>query len=87
MQKARVAASAGGCYRELPITLRVQDGTLVEGIADLVFLDADNWIVVDFKTDQELAAGLPAYRRQVSIYAAAIRDAKKAQTLAFLLRI
>jgi len=41
----------GQCYRELPLTLRLDDGTLVEGIADMVFLDAEK-CVVDFRTDQ-----------------------------------
>ena len=87
MQKARVALSAGECQRELPLTLRLEDGTLVEGIADMVFRDGDSWILVDFKTDQELTAELPTYRRQVSIYATVIQELKKAQTLALLLRV
>jgi ATP-dependent exoDNAse (exonuclease V) beta subunit len=87
MQKARVALLAGECQGELPLTLRLEDGTLVEGIADMVFRDGDSWILVDFKTDQELTAELPTYRRQVSIYAAAIQEVKKARTLAFLLRV
>jgi ATP-dependent exoDNAse (exonuclease V) beta subunit len=27
-------------------------GILIEGVADLVFRDGDQWNVVDFKTDQ-----------------------------------
>jgi len=71
----------------LPLTLRMSDGLLVEGIADLVFRESDEWIVVDFKTDQELAAELPAYRRQISIYASTVGKAKNTHTSAFLLRV
>jgi len=71
----------------LPLTLRMSDGLLVEGIADLVFRESDEWIVVDFKTDQELAAELPAYRRQISIYASTVGKAKNTYTSAFLLRV
>ena len=87
MQSARDALFRGECSRELPLTLRLEDGTLVEGIADLVFRDSNKWVLVDFKTDQELSAELPAYRRQVAIYANAVQEVKKAQTLAFLLRV
>jgi ATP-dependent exoDNAse (exonuclease V) beta subunit len=66
IQRARAASEKGHCYRELPLTLRMEDGTLIEGIADLVFREDGRWIVVDFKTDQELARELVRYRRQVS---------------------
>jgi len=80
-QRAREAAQ-GNCYRELPVTLQLEDGTLVEGVADLV-REGERWIVMDFKTDQELASGLERYRRQVAIYATAVRKANDAQSEAF----
>lgn len=87
MQRARAAAANGDCHRELPLTLRMEDGTLIEGVADLVFREDDRWIVVDFKTDQELASGLDRYRRQVSIYAKAISEVRKAEAVGFLLSV
>jgi ATP-dependent helicase/nuclease subunit A len=88
LQRAVTAAEKGDCYRELPLTLRVQeDEMLVEGVADLVFCEGSRWIVVDFKTDQELANGLEHYRRQVSIYAKAIGESRNAETTAFLLSL
>jgi ATP-dependent helicase/nuclease subunit A len=52
------------------------DGTLVEGVVDLAFEDAGRWVVVDYKTDRELAAlGEDRYRLQVAIYASAIAQA------------
>jgi ATP-dependent helicase/nuclease subunit A len=87
LQRARDAAAKGECYRELPLTLRMDDGVLIEGIADLVFQDQDRWNVVDFKTDQEMATGLNRYRRQVSLYAAAISEARNVESAAYLLRV
>jgi ATP-dependent exoDNAse (exonuclease V) beta subunit len=87
MQRAQAAALKGECERELPLTLRMEDGVLVEGIADLVFREGESWVVVDFKTDKELASALERYRRQVAIYATAIREANNARSEAFLLRV
>src|SRR5262249_46910417 len=87
MNRARSAEARGECYREIPLTLRMEDGDLIEGVADLVFRDGKRWNVVDFKTDLELAPELNQYRRQVSIYAAAISAARQVQSAAFLFRI
>jgi ATP-dependent helicase/nuclease subunit A len=87
MERARQAAAKGACYRELPLTLKMDDGLLVEGVADLVFQDGDRWSVVDFKTDREMETALDRYRRQVSIYAAAINETRNVQSNAFLFRI
>ena len=67
--RVRRAAAAGECRREAPVTMRGDDGVVVEGVVDLAFRDGEAWVVVDFKTDRELEAGLDVYRRQVQIYA------------------
>jgi ATP-dependent exoDNAse (exonuclease V) beta subunit len=87
MRRAQQAAEKAECYRELPLTLRTEDGVLIEGVADLVFRDAKLWSVVDFKTDEELTTELERYRRQVSIYAKAISEARNARSAAFLFRL
>ena len=87
MERARKAAARGACHREVPLTLREEDGTLIEGLADLAFQESGKWIVVDFKTDQELAAALERYRRQVAIYATAISKATRSSSEGFLLRL
>ncbi|MGE0160277.1 MAG: UvrD-helicase domain-containing protein [Gemmatimonadales bacterium] len=50
-----------------------QPPTLLEGVIDLAFHEADGWVVADYKTDvgtdPEFAAREVAYRRQVEIYA------------------
>jgi ATP-dependent helicase/nuclease subunit A len=86
LERAREAAARGECYRELPLTLRM-DGILIEGTADLVFHDGETWSVVDFKTDQELMNELDRYRRQVFTYATAISKARNAKSTAFLFRL
>jgi ATP-dependent exoDNAse (exonuclease V) beta subunit len=87
MERARKAAACGACHREVPLTLREDDGTVIEGLADLAFRENGKWIVVDFKTDQELAAALERYRRQVAIYASAISNATSSSSEAFLFRL
>jgi ATP-dependent exoDNAse (exonuclease V) beta subunit len=87
MERACKSAACGACHREVPLTLREEDGTLIEGLADLAFRENDKWIVVDFKTDQELAAALERYRRQVAIYATAISKATSTNSEAFLFRL
>ena len=59
---AREALAQGQCRRETPITLMLADGSLVEGVLDLAFLEQDAWTVVDFKTDRELEKELEHYK-------------------------
>jgi len=87
MQRARAAAEKGECYREIPVTLRMEEGMLIEGVADMVFRESGRWVVVDFKTDQELANEVDRYRRQVSIYAKTIGEAHKGESVAYLFRV
>jgi ATP-dependent exoDNAse (exonuclease V) beta subunit len=87
LERARAAAMRGGVHREVPVTLRERDGVLVEGVVDLAFRDTDGWVVVDFKTDQELGAALDTYRRQVCLYARAIHAATGEAASAVLLRV
>lgn len=87
MQRASVAVANGECYRELPLTLRMTDGILIEGISDLVFRERVRWIVVDFKTDHELKTELKRYRHQVSIYTSAIAQAYSSKASGYLLRV
>ena len=76
LARARAADARGACRRETPVTYTLSDGVLVEGIVDLAFEDTGAWIVVDYKTDRELAAvGEDRYRRQVALYASAIAQA------------
>ncbi len=69
MQRARAAAVV---RRETPITWMQDDGGLIEGVLDLAFEEGEATIVVDFKTDHELAAGESRYRAQVQQYVNAV---------------
>ena len=81
------ARDADGVRREVPVMLEL-DGRLVEGVADLVFRDGGRWTVVDFKTDVEIGRqGLDRYRRQVSLYGAAVATSTGEPAEGVLLRI
>jgi ATP-dependent helicase/nuclease subunit A len=75
LQRAREASDRGECRRETPVTLLDSDGTLLEGIVDLAFAEKAAWVVLDFKTDQEIEHGHEAYSRQVALYADAVAKA------------
>jgi hypothetical protein len=63
--------------RECPLTVRLESGTTIEGIADLAFAENGNgvvaWTVVDFKTDVDIAPRLEEYRAQLGLYLHGIR--------------
>ncbi|MBI2203609.1 MAG: UvrD-helicase domain-containing protein [Candidatus Rokubacteria bacterium] len=84
---AREAWRSGRCRRETPVAMQHADGTLLEGVLDIAWEDDDGWTVVDFKTDADLAAVLPAYRRQVALYASAIERTTGRPVRAMLMRV
>ena len=86
-REAMRADAARLCYRETPVTLRVDDGALVEGHVDLAFVSGDEVVVVDFKTDRELDGALDVYTRQVQTYAAAVGAAMGKRARGVLLRV
>jgi ATP-dependent exoDNAse (exonuclease V) beta subunit len=71
---ARAKRSAS-VRRETPVSWVQKDGTLVEGVLDLAFDEGDRTVVVDFKTDHELAAGEARYRAQLQQYLGAVSRA------------
>jgi hypothetical protein len=87
MIDAAHAAANGRCYRETPVTLQLETGTLVEGHADLVFEHRGCFVVVEFKTDHELEGTLDRYRRQLQIYATAIRRSTGKPARGVLMRL
>ena len=87
LHQARDAARQNRCRREAPIAWRNQDGFLTEGVVDLAFRQDRCCIVIDFKTDEDLAQNELVYRRQVGLYALAIEAATEMQTAAVLMRV
>jgi ATP-dependent exoDNAse (exonuclease V) beta subunit len=75
LRRAAAADREGRCRRESAIVLRLEDGTLLESVADLAFEEDGGWTVVDFKTDAELEGRIAGYRRQVALYAHGIAEA------------
>jgi ATP-dependent exoDNAse (exonuclease V) beta subunit len=75
-----------GCevYRELPILLRLDDGTLVEGRIDFASTDGNSWTVVDYKSGVEKRE---KGKRQLQLYALAIRKSTGQDVRAVLLEI
>ena len=86
-ERVRAAMARGECRREVPVTCRETDGTIVEGVVDLAFREDGAWTVVDFKTDKELETALDVYRRQVGLYADMIATATGEPATAILMRV
>jgi ATP-dependent helicase/nuclease subunit A len=85
LRRAAAANAQRKCRRETAIVTRLEDGTLIESVADLAFSEADEWIVVDFKTDGELGAHEPRYRRQVALYVRGVSEATSSTARGHLL--
>ena len=81
------AEEQGLCYRETPVTWRLESGAIVEGNVDLAYVSGDEIVVVDFKTDREMDGAIDRYRRQVQVYAAAIGAAMGRPARGILMRI
>jgi len=68
---------SGNYQKEVPFTY-VQEGMMVEGVMDVVFKEGEDWVVLDFKTDQidqeELETKVKQYTPQVRIYSEAIKN-------------
>jgi ATP-dependent exoDNAse (exonuclease V) beta subunit len=62
------------CYRELPVSLRLSDGSVAEGNIDLAWFDGQTWTIVDFKTD---SAEQKRYQRQLRVYGLAVQRATR----------
>jgi ATP-dependent helicase/nuclease subunit A len=87
LTRAQEAEKRGECRRETPLSLVLDDGTLMEGIVDLAFRDENGWTVVDFKTDRVIQRYKAMYSRQVLLYAEAISMATGEPCGAVLLKV
>ncbi len=83
----RVRAS-GDVRREVSITLREDDGTLLEGVVDLAFQDeTGGFTVIDYKTDLDVEPRRVSYEAQVELYMRAISEATGAPAQGVLLLV
>ena len=82
------APTRGRLPARTPVTLTLDDGTLVEGVVDLAFEEDGAWTIVEYKTDREIAAsGEEQYRRQLGAYASAVARATGQPASGILVRI
>jgi ATP-dependent exoDNAse (exonuclease V) beta subunit len=92
MEEARAAEKAGRrVWREAPVSLRLDDGSgtpeIVDGQIDLAYETENGWVVIDFKTDVEIATAQDAYMRQVSTYLDAVTRATGQPASGLILKI
>lgn len=90
LARARAAARRGDCRREAPVSMRADDGVLVEGVVDVAFREDGVWTVVDYKTDRDLeeaGGAIDVYRRQVALYAEMITRATGEPARAVLMQV
>jgi ATP-dependent helicase/nuclease subunit A len=78
VMRRAAAQPKGGLRREAPVLLKLEGGSLAEGVIDLLYREDGReftgWTVVDFKTDREFAAYSEHYVKQVRLYAQAIES-------------
>jgi ATP-dependent helicase/nuclease subunit A len=91
--EARKSVAAGRrVWREAPVSLRLDDGSgktprLVDGQVDLAYETPSGWVIVDFKTDIEIASAQDAYKQQVAYYVEAVQRATGQPATGVLLRV
>jgi ATP-dependent exoDNAse (exonuclease V) beta subunit len=61
--------------------------TIVDGQVDLAYETDKGWVVIDFKTDIEIASAQDAYKQQVALYAEAVAKATGQPATGVLLRV
>lgn len=66
--------SAREVFRELPVTVN-KNGETRDGRIDLAFLEDEQWVLVDYKTDHDPEQRLESYEAQVRFYADLLQEA------------
>jgi ATP-dependent helicase/nuclease subunit A len=84
-------AAGATCRREAPVLVRGNDDAITEGVLDLAFRTEDAsgpiWVVVDYKTDRELAARRSEYHAQVRRYAQIVAESTGERARGVILRV
>ena len=90
VRQRRPAAGSGARRRfrlRIDSRTRWQPPHIVDGQIDLAYEDRRGWVVVDFKTDIEIASAQDAYQKQVAMYVEAVRRATGKPATGVLLRV
>jgi ATP-dependent helicase/nuclease subunit A len=66
---------------------KLEDGRVLEGILDLAFVENDQWVIVDFKTDADTLERRAQYERQLQWYGFALRQLTNMPARAWLLEL
>ena len=78
-------------WREMPVSLRLDRAgaqpLLIDGQVDLAYETDDGWVIVDFKTDIEIASAQEAYSQQVGMYVEAVQRATGQRAQGVLLKV
>jgi len=85
LDRAREAERRGKLRREFPVAA-VSGDTLVEGAVDL-FIDDEEGLVIDFKTDRDPERDFGQYERQVAFYCEALGRLRGSAPRGVLMRI
>jgi len=68
---------SGNYQKEVPFTFK-NNGTIFEGVMDVVFKEGDGLVVLDFKTDlvkkDDLNSRIEHYKPQAQVYSDAIKS-------------
>jgi ATP-dependent helicase/nuclease subunit A len=80
---ARYIPAGAQRHRELPVMVRLTDGTLVDGRIDFAWRHGDQWTVVDYKTDRREARNVA----QVQLYALALERATQMPARGLVLEV
>lgn len=92
LAEARAAEAAGRqVWREAPVSLRLDDRSgvpeIVDGQVDLAYETDEGWMIIDFKTDIEIATAQVAYVRQVELYVESVTRATGRPATGLILKI
>jgi ATP-dependent exoDNAse (exonuclease V) beta subunit len=74
-------------HREYPVMLRADGGRLMEGVIDLAFVENGAWVIVDFKTGEDISGSREQYQRQLEWYARALTRLTGLPARAYLLGV
>ena len=85
LERAREAGRRGTLRREFPVAAGSGD-TLVEGAVDL-FIDDEEGLVIDFKTDRDPERDFGQYERQVAFYCEALGRLRGSAPRGVLMRV
>jgi len=80
---ARIIPAGAERHRELPVMVRLEDGTLVDGRIDFAWRSGNWWTVVDYKTDRREKRHVA----QVQLYALALQRATKIPARGLVLEV